>query len=216
MKILVVDDHPIVRDGLRRLLADNVNTDLRDAATGKEALSVFREWRPDLVIVDLNLPGFGGLELINRMMLERADARILVLSMHDDPIYASRALQAGAAGFVSKNAAPAQILDGIERVARGQAYLGHELAQELALFGVRTSAHPLKDLSRRDLDVLRLLAEGYGLQQIADDLGLSYKTVANNCSQLKVKLGVKRTADLVRIAVVNGLAAASTPVGGFD
>lgn len=206
MKILVVDDHPIVRDGLHRLLADEPDVELRDADSGKQALALFRQDCPDLVIVDLNLPGFGGLELIKRLTLEKTAARILVLSMHDEPIYAMRALQAGAAGYVSKNAPPAQLREAIRRVAEGRPYLGHELAQELALLNLRISAHPLEELSPRDLELLRLLAEGSSLQQIADTLGLSYKTVANNCSQMKAKLGVKRTADLIRIALRNDLA----------
>ena len=214
MKILVVDDHPIVRDGLHRLLADEPDVELRDAESGKQALALFRQDCPDLVIVDLNLPGFGGLELIKRLTLEKTAARILVLSMHDEPIYAMRALQAGAAGYVSKNAPPAQLREAIRRVAEGRPYLSHELAQELALLNLRMSAHPLEELSPRDLELLRLLAEGSSLQQIADTLGLSYKTVANNCSQMKAKLGVKRTADLIRIALRNDLAVIAPAAAG--
>jgi DNA-binding NarL/FixJ family response regulator len=214
MKILVVDDHPIVRDGLHRLLADEPDVELRDAESGKQALALFRQDCPDLVIVDLNLPGFGGLELIKRLTLEKTAARILVLSMHDEPIFAMRALQAGAAGYVSKNAPPAQLREAIRRVAEGRPYLGHELAQELAFLNLRTPAHPLEELSPRDLELLRLLAEGSSLQQIADTLGLSYKTVANNCSQMKAKLGVKRTADLIRIALRNDLAVIAPAAAG--
>jgi two-component system invasion response regulator UvrY len=214
MKILIVDDHPIVRDGLHRLLADEPDIELRDAESGKQALVLFRQDCPDLVIVDLNLPGFGGLELIKRLTLEKTAARILVLSMHDEPIYALRALQAGATGYVSKNAPPAELREAIRRVVEGRAYLGHELAQELALFNLRAPAHPLEDLSSRDLELLRLLAEGCSLQQIADALGISYKTVANNCSQMKGKLGVKRTADLIRIAVKNYLVVGAPVAAG--
>jgi two-component system invasion response regulator UvrY len=203
VKILIVDDHPIVRAGLRRLLANDSEFELREAATGKEALAVFRLYRPDLVILDLNLPGVGGLELIKRFTLEKTDARIIVLSMHDDPLYALRALQTGASGYVSKNAPPTQILEAIGRVADGQTFVSPELAQELAVLNVRAPAHPLADLSRRDLEVLRLLGEGRSLQQIADSLGLSYKTIANNCGQMRAKLGVRRTADLIRLAVQN-------------
>ena len=203
MKILIVDDHPIVRAGLRRLLIGEAGMEMREAANGKEALAVFRAFAPDLVILDLNLPGIGGLEVIKRLTLEQTDAHILALSMHEDPIYVMRALEAGAAGYVSKNAPPEQILEAIHRVGTGEAYLQREIAQELALLNVHGSAHPLKDLSRRELELLRLLGEGSSLQQIADLIGLSYKTVANNCGQLKIKLGVKRTAELIRIAVQN-------------
>ncbi len=207
MKIFLVEDHPIVRAGLRRMLADRTDIELRETESGRDALAIFREFRPDLVILDLNLPGVGGLELIKRLKLEDPAARILVFSMHDDPMYAMRALQAGAKGYVSKNTAPAQILEAINRVGDGQTYVAPALAQELAVFNVRTPSHPLDDLSRRDLEVLRLLGEGRSLQQIADTLGLSYKTVANNCGQIRTKLGVRRTADLIRIAIQNRIVA---------
>lgn len=201
MKILIVDDHPIVRAGLKRMLGGDPRFELAEAADGKEALARCRQERPDLVILDLNLPGLGGLEVIKRMRLEAPERRILALSLHDDPIYAMRALQAGAAGYVSKNASPHEILEGIQRVAAGQSYVAPHLAQELALFSVRAPAHPLGELSRRDLEILRLLGEGRSLAEIADTLGLSYKTVANNCGAIKAKLGVQRTAELVRIAI---------------
>jgi two-component system invasion response regulator UvrY len=205
MKVLIVDDHAIVRAGLRRLLAEEAGLELREAASGREALGLCRDWRPDLVILDLNLPGLGGLELIKRLGMEEKPPRILVLSLHDDPLYAMRALEAGAAGYVSKNAAPAEILEGIRRVGEGQSYVAPNLAQEMALFSVRAPAHRLNDLSRRDLEILRLLGEGSSLQQIADALGLSYKTIANTCGQIKAKLGVQRTAELIRIAIENRL-----------
>jgi DNA-binding NarL/FixJ family response regulator len=205
MKILIVDDHPIVRAGLRRLLAEEPDIDIREAATGREALGIVGEQRPDVVVLDLNMPGIGGLEVIARLKAECAAVRILVLTMHDDAIHVSRALQAGAAGYVSKNAMPGEILDAIRRVAGGRTYIQHDIAQELALLSVRTPAQLLNDLSRRDLEILRLLGEGRSLSQIAASVGISYKTVANNCAQIKGKLGVQRTAELVRIAVLFGI-----------
>lgn len=203
MKILIVDDHPIVRAGVKRLLAAESDIETREEESGREALAAIRAWRPDLVILDLNLPGMGGFDIIARLMHETPRPRILVLSMHDDPIYAMRALEAGADAYVGKNAPPLQILDAIAELKKGKRYVAPELAQELAMWNLRAPNHPLKDLSRRDLEILRLLSEGSGLQQIADRLGIGYKTVANNCSQIKAKLGVKRTADLVRIALQN-------------
>jgi len=205
MKILIIDDHPIVRAGLRRLLAGEGEIEAREAEDGKTALAIFRDWRADLVILDLNLPGIGGLELIKRLRIEDADLGILVLSMHDDPIFALRALQAGAGGYLSKNAPPDEILEGIRRVADGQSYVAKNLAQEMALLPVRSRRPPLDDLSRRDLEILRLLGEGRSLRQIADALGLSYKTIANTCGQIKLKLGVERTAELIRIALQNNV-----------
>lgn len=210
MKVLIVDDHPIVRAGLRRLLAEEPGIDIREAATGREALGMVRDERPDVVVLDLNMPGIGGLEVIGRLKAEHAAVRILVLTMHDDAIHVSRALQAGAAGYVSKNAMPDQILDGVRRVAGGRTYIEHDIAQELALLNVRTPAQLLNDLSRRDLEILRLLGEGRSLSEIAETIGVSYKTVANNCAQIKARLGVQRTAELVRIAVLFGIGQGGT------
>lgn len=208
MKILIVDDHPIVHSGLRRLLGPASGIGFLDAANAKEALRLFREERPQLVILDLNLPGTGGLDLIRRLKLEEARIRILVFSVHADSIHVARAIEAGASGYVTKNAAPEQISEAVFRVAEGHNYIEHALAQELALRRIEAPADPLQGLSRRDLDILRLLANGLSLQQIADRIGVSYKTVANNCSQIKTKLGLARTADLVRVAIENGISAA--------
>ncbi|HXW71050.1 MAG TPA: response regulator transcription factor [Methylocella sp.] len=200
MKVLIVDDHPIVHAGLRRLLSTEHSA--MEAMTAKDALARFKEDRPDLVILDLNLPGSGGLETIRQLKIEDNNARILVFSVHDDSIHVARALEAGALGYVTKNAPPDQILLAIFRVAAGRNYIEPDIAQELALISVRRSPlHPFKELTRRDLEILRLLGEGSSLQQIADTIGLSYKTVANNCSQMKNKLGLARTADLIRIAI---------------
>jgi two-component system, NarL family, invasion response regulator UvrY len=205
MKILVVDDHPIVRAGLRRLLAEETAFEMLEAADAREALSVFREHRPDLVVLDLSMPGRGGLEVIARLKLEDDGVRILVLSMHQDAIYAMRALRAGASGFISKNSPADRLLEAIRRVAAGHTYIEHEIAQELALANIRAQALPLQDLSPREFEILRLLGDGRTLQQIADTIGVGYKTVANTCAQIKAKLGVARTADLVRIAIRNSL-----------
>jgi DNA-binding NarL/FixJ family response regulator len=216
MKVLIVDDHPIVRAGLRRLLAEETDIEIREATAGREALSAVREQRPDLVVLDLNMPGIGGLEVIARLKAEHGALRILVLTMHDDAIHVTRALQAGAAGYVSKNASPDQILDAVRRVAAGRPYIEHDIAQELALLNVRTPAQLLKDLSRRDLEILRPLGEGRSLSQISDTIGISYKTVANNCVQIKAKLGVQRTAELVRIAVLFGIGQGAADVTPSD
>jgi two-component system invasion response regulator UvrY len=205
MKILIVDDHPIVRAGLRRLIATKPETEILEAVDAKAALSVFRDQGPALVIVDLNLPGVGGLEVIGRLKTADSAARILVLSMHDDPIHVTRALQAGAAGYVSKNAPPNEILEAIRRVAGGGTYIEHEIAEGLVFSNIRTPSHPLQDLSSRELEILRLLAQGYTLSQIADAVGISYKTAANNCTQIKAKLGTASTAELIRLAIQSGL-----------
>jgi len=206
VKVLIVDDHPIVRAGLRRLLAAQPEAEVWEAASGKEALSAFKRHRPDLVVLDLNLPDIGGLEIITRLKIADPAARIVVLSMHDDQIHVTRALQAGAAGYVSKNIPPEELLEAIGRVAGGRTYIEREIAEELVFSCIRTPPHPLDDLSSRDLEILRLLAQGRSLAQIADALGIGYKTAANNCSQIKAKLRAPTTADLIRIAIRHGLA----------
>jgi two-component system, NarL family, invasion response regulator UvrY len=205
VKVLIVDDHPIVRAGLRRLLAAEPNIEVRETADGREALSLYREQRPTLVILDLNLPGLGGLEVVGRLKAVDPETRILVLSMHDDGTHVTRALQAGAMGYVTKNAYPEELLEAIARVSRGQTYIEREIAEALVFAGLRASPHALQDLSSRDLEILRLLAEGRSLPQIADTLGIGYKTAANNCTRIKAKLGAASTAELIRIAIRRGL-----------
>ena len=205
MRILIVEDHPIVRAGLRRLLSLDPQTEIWEATSGKEALSIFKARRPDLVILDLNLPGIGGLEVIGRLKAEDAAARILVLSVHDNALYVTRAMQAGAMGYVSKSAPPDEILEAVKRVVAGRPFIERSIAQELAILNIRRPSDPLKELSRRDLEVLRLLGDGCTLAQIAETMGISRKTIVNNCTQIKAKLGVERTADLIRIAVLHGI-----------
>jgi DNA-binding NarL/FixJ family response regulator len=153
----------------------------------------------------LNLPGLGGVEVIARLKIADPQVPILVLSMHDDYIHVTRALQAGAAGYVSKNAPPEELLEAVRRVAGGHTYLEHEIAEGLVFANLRTPLHPLDDLSTRDLEMLRLLAQGHTLPQIADTLGIAYKTAANSSSRIKTKLGASGTADLIRIAIRSGL-----------
>ena len=205
MKILIVDDHPIVRAGLRRLLIAEAGFELCEAASGREALSAFKEQQPTLVILDLNLPGIGGLEVLVRLKAGAPDARVLMLSMHNDQTHVTRALRAGAAGYLTKNAPPEELLEAIGRVAEGHTYIEREIAEGLVFASIRSSSDPLKDLSSRDLEILRLLAEGRSLSQIADTVGIGYKTAANNCSRIKWRLGAASTADLIRIAIRTGL-----------
>jgi len=205
MKILVVDDHPIVRAGLRRLFTEDPTIEIREAVSGREALRVFKEQQPTLVILDLILPDIGGLEVLARLKAASPEARVLVLSMHDDEIHVMRALRSGAAGYVTKNAPPEELLEAIKRVAKGHTYIEREIAEGLAFASVRSSTDPLKALSARDLEILRQLAEGRTLSQIADTIGIGYKTAANNCSRTKARLGAASTADLIRIAIRTGL-----------
>ena len=157
-----------------------------------------------LVILDLNLPGLGGLELLRRLL--KADPRlpILIFTLHTEAIYAARALEAGARGFISKNAAPEELSAAVDTVLAGGTAIEREIAGEMAVQENGENAY-LRPLSQRDLEILRLLAQGNNLDQIAEALGIAYKTVANTLSRIKEKLGVSHTADLIRIAIGRGL-----------
>jgi DNA-binding NarL/FixJ family response regulator len=201
MRILLVDDHAIVRDGLRRLLLASFPHEVHEAADGAEALAALRRQTIDLVILDLNLPGLGGIELLRRVVQAQPKSRVLVFSMHGEPIYVSRALENGAAGYISKNISPEELLVATQKVAAGGRYIEQEIAQTLALGG----AQSMEQLTARELEIMRLLGQGRSLAEIADTIGLGYKTVANTLTQMKAKLGVARTADLVRMAVETGV-----------
>lgn len=200
MDILLVEDHPIVRDGLKRLLSAIPAAAVREETTGRGALAAVRDRRPDLMILDLNLPDIGGLDVLGRLKREHPALPVLVLTMHGEPIYAVRALEAGAMGFMSKGAAPDELMTAIKAVTTGRRYVENAMAQAIVLKGAE-AAGPLDGLSARDLEVLRLLANGHRMADVADRLQLAYKTVANITTGIKRKLGVSSTIDLVRLAV---------------
>lgn len=200
--VLVIDDHPIVLQGCRRLLEDWGVERVLEAGTVLAGYRLFRREAPDMVIIDLALNGSGlsGLVLVRRLRAQNARVPILVFSMHGDPVIASRAIEAGANGYVLKDTAAGVLQEAFERVRRGQPYISHELAMQVAMLGARRDA-PLADVTPRELQVLSLLADGRDYGLIAQELGVSYKTVANTCSQLKGKLGAETLPELVRRAI---------------
>jgi len=199
MRILIVDDHAVVRHGLRRLLAPADEHVIAETGEGREALALAGSFRPHVIILDLNLPGLGGLELL-RQLVESGHGRVLVLSMHSEPRFARRAMAAGAYGYVSKNAPPEELVTAVQRVNQGARYVDREIAQALAL-DPEGEPENIDTLSIREIEILRLLALGSSLEQIASELSVSYKTVANNFALMKSKLGVSRTVDLLRLAI---------------
>ena len=203
MRILLIDDHAVVRAGLSRMLTTLAHAQIHEAANGRDACALARRETLDLIILDLNLPELGGFELLERLRQLTATP-ILVLSMHAEPLYVTRALDAGAGGYLSKNVAPDELLLAVRRVAGGARYIETEIAQALVLQPT-TPPVSLSQLSARDLEILRHLAAGKSLGEIAAALGLGYKTIANTCTALKAKLGVARTADLLRIAMEAGV-----------
>lgn len=200
MKILLVDDHTVVREGVRRLLPTFLEAEVLEAKTGRDALALFRTEKPELVLLDLNLPGSGGLDLMRRLLIENPKTKILIFSMHTTPLYVAKAMQAGARGYISKGASADELIEAIKQIMAGGRYVERDLAADLAI-NVLGSDDSGKSLSARELDIMRLLAKGKGLSDIADALGISYKTVANTCTSIKHKLLVDRTSDLIRLAV---------------
>ncbi|MGQ0673384.1 MAG: response regulator transcription factor [Hyphomicrobium sp.] len=200
MKILIVDDHAVLREGVRRLLSVIPGVQIHEAGTAHEALALFRKHQPTVTVLDVNLNGSSGLELLQRLRVENRLARIVMFTMHADASYAARAIRAGAMGYVSKTADADELVIAVKRVSEGENYLDRELASILAFTPVQTS-DPFSTLSNREVEMLRLLGEGKSLNQIANTFGIAYKTVANSCSRLKTKLGLERTADLIRVAI---------------
>lgn len=200
MKVLIIDDHVIVREGVRRLLAANRDVTVIEAASAREGALAFKGNRPDVVLLDLNLPNGSGLELLRRLLAEDGAARILVFSMHAEPLYVARALDAGAHGYVSKSAPASELVTAIQKVAAGGRYVEHEIAAQLVISRY-SNEDPLHSLTTREADIMRQLGEGKTMAVIASSLGVTYKTVANACSVIKTKLGAERVADLIRLAI---------------
>lgn len=200
MKILVVDDHVVVREGVRRLLATLPDVQVIEAADARDALTEYRKALPDVVVLDINMDGSSGLEFLQRLRAHDKAARIVMFTMHDEPGYVARAIRAGAMGYVSKSAPAEELIAAVKQVAAGERYIARDLANSLA-FGPNPAEDPYHNLSNREVEILRLLGEGKSIAQIAATFGIAYKTVANACSALKTKLGLERTADLIRLSL---------------
>jgi two-component system invasion response regulator UvrY len=204
--VLLVDDHPIVREGYRRLLEESGKIHVvGEAAAVAEAYQLFCEFAPDVIVRDLALPGVSGIAGIRRILVHQQDARVLVFSMHEDAIFARRALEAGAAGYLTKASAPRELVKAVENVAAGERYISHAMAQTLALASLSLDDKAPGCLSAREFEVLELLVQGQTLEEIARQLALTPKTVANRQSVIKQKLGVESTAQLIRAATRLGL-----------
>jgi two-component system, NarL family, invasion response regulator UvrY len=201
-KILLVDDHAVARAGMRGLLTTEPGVSILEAESGGEAVDVCRRERPALVILDLNLGDSSGLEVLRRIVHLDKSIRVLILSMHSEPIYAARALQAGAWGYVSKSAGAEEFVAAVRAVGRGERYIERELAVHLAVSRF-SEKDPLDELTAREADILRGLGEGKSYAEIAAGIGVSYKTIANTSTRIKKKLGVERTADLIRLSLEN-------------
>jgi DNA-binding NarL/FixJ family response regulator len=201
LRVLIVDDHPIVIAGCKALLAAELAIEVLEAADWESGYSAYFAARPDVAVIDLNLPGLSGLELCRRILRRDAEARVMIFSMNDDPVFAARAIEAGAKGYIAKNDDPLLFVDAVRRIADGGVYLRPEMAREVAFIRSGPGASPLSALNAREREIIRLLASGKTMAQIAHVLNVSYKTVANNCTLLKHKLGARSAMDLMRLAV---------------
>jgi len=201
LSVLLVDDHAVVRTGARQLLESWGGFTVTEAATIAETLRLVTEAPPALVILDINLPDGSGLDLIPRLLALHPPLRLLIFTMHEEAGFAARAMTAGAHGFVTKGDAPEIIVEAALKVGNGEIYLSQTIAQKLALSRVAPTEDPLAALTRREREVLRLFGQGKTLAEIASVLGVSYKTTANCCSQIKTKLDLNSNAELMRLAI---------------
>jgi DNA-binding NarL/FixJ family response regulator len=211
LRILLADDHRMVREALRRLI-EGSRANLRvvaEAADGREALEAVREHRPDVAVLDLWMPELGGIEAARQIVEDRLETRVIILSMDDEWNRVRDALRSGAAGYVVKSAASEQLIEAIDTVCRGRSYVSPAVAEHVVR-AIREpesaqSSSPIAGLSRREREVLQLVAEGLTAKEIAVRLGLAVKTAEAHRSNLMTKLGIHRSAMLVRLAIREGL-----------
>jgi DNA-binding NarL/FixJ family response regulator len=193
-KLLIVDDHPVVVSGCRAVFANDRSVQIISAQNEREGLQAYRQSKPHVAIIDINLPGLSGYELLRKIRKEDPAAKVIMFSVNDDPAFVVRAVELGAKGFVCKGDDPKSLVEAVHEVVNGTTFVSPQLAKSVR-------AHPAGQLNNRELEILRMLAKGRKIAQIAEALELSYKTIANTTTLLKQKLGAQTHADLVRIAV---------------
>jgi len=203
--VLLVDDHAVVREGYRRLLEQDASVRVvGEAASSAEALRRESELQPDVTVLDIALPGVSGIETLRRILARRPDARVLIFSMYQDGIYAQRALEAGASGYLSKASAPERLVEAVRAVVAGRRYLSPDIERTLAA-RASPALELAQSLSARELEVLRLLTQGCDVAEAAQRLGVSAKTVANHQTSIRQKLGATNALQLMLVARELGL-----------
>lgn len=202
---MLVDDHAVVRAGVRRLLEQDAKfIVVAEAETGERAYQIFGDHLPDITVIDLSMPGMGGIESIKRIIARYPTAKILVLSMHENAAFASQALKVGAKGYLAKSGLAEELANAIEWVMTGQTYLGSEISNKIALQS-NNQNDPMQELSAREFEIFRMLVDGVDLAKIASTLNISMKTVSNYQTSIKQKLGVNTPIEMVRMAIRCGL-----------
>ena len=204
--IVLVDDHTVVRAGVRRLLEQEALFNvIGEAESGEKAYHMFGELKPDVMVMDLSMPGMGGLEAIRRILMRHERARILVLTMHEDLSFANQALKLGAKGYLIKNTLGDDLVKSIQTVSRGEVFLSDEIAKKMAMQSISGEQDPIHELSAREFEIFRLLAEGLEIDAIATTLNISSKTVSNYQTMIKQKLNINTPVELIRYAIKAGV-----------
>lgn len=206
-KVLIADDHPLFRRGLKDILQAQPDIELvGEADTGHKALQMARKQRWDALVLDITMPGLGGIEILSILRQEQPKLPILVLSAHPENQYAVRVLRAGAAGYMTKETAPQEFIRGLRKVLRGAKYVSETLAEKLAFdLGAQNARKPHDLLSDREYEIMRMIASGKPLGKIASELALSPRTVSTYRSRVLEKMQMKTNADLIRYALQNKL-----------
>ncbi len=205
IRVMLVDDHALVRMGFRMLLADAQFEVVAEAESGEQACLNYASVKPDVVVMDLSMPGMGGLEALRRLLAQDPKARVLVLSAYEDTAHPRRVLRAGALGYLAKRSAPDTLIAAVTAVARGDRYVDAQTAQALALAQLDGDASPAEVLSEREFSVFIQLAGGHSVAQIAEALSLSPSTVGTHLYRVKQKLGAGNQSELTLIALRWGL-----------
>lgn len=206
IRIILADDHSVVRSGLRRLLEQNTGMQIvAEAESGEQAYQLFGEHLPDVLVMDMSMPGMGGLEALRRIMIRHPSAKVVIFSMHENAAFASQALSAGARCYVAKSGSADDLVRAVKEAFSGKGYLSPSVAQNIVLQTMSGADDPTRKLSAREFEVFRMLAEGGGIEDIAETLRISQKTVANYQTILKQKLGVSSPVELVRLAMRHGV-----------
>lgn len=206
IKVMLVDDHAVVRAGYRFLLSYNQDIEvIAEAGDGEEALALLETLQPDVLIVDLTMPGMHGLEVLHQLQARKNRCKVLVFTMHENPAFVEQAMQSGASGYLSKNSAPETLVAAIRSIAAGSAYIDASIAQNMVVQQTREKGSHFEGLTNREFQILCLFAEGLSVDDIAGKLTLSSKTIANYLTLIKDKLQVSSTQELVRLAISKGL-----------
>jgi two-component system, NarL family, invasion response regulator UvrY len=201
MKLLVIEDHPIVRDGCKRLFNRRTDIEIAETSSGAAGIAVNKTFSPDVIVLDVALPDVNGIEIITKLLADNAKTKIIVLSMYGTQSFVATALKRGAVGYITKNDDPNTILLAVDKVLAGQVYLGQAIAQNIVMTSLSPGLGPLRDLSEREQRIMALLGKGKTLIEISADLGTSYKTIANAVSAIKHKLHLTTTTSLIKFAV---------------